>query len=538
MIARYYPRWKFVLLTLFSLISSTENIALAFMTAGLTNLALEGHVQQIPLFIVEVIAFFLIVFVAQLGYNYFKNDAIRTVNTSLRTEILRAMFSRSQEISTDENTQNESNSSDLGFLTNDFKLLETNRFGAQLNIIFYAFTLILSLGYALYINWILTIIFFIGSCIPLLASNFFQKPIQAAAEKWSNANGDYVSKTKNFLAGSSTINLYGQQDAAVSRNSHIIAKLENALMRMNLLNANAQTSVSIIAEIVTFFVPFLVGALLIVHHYTTFGSLIAILQLSNSFVNPILNILDERNNLSTTKPIIDKINNLLISTKDSHIATNSSNSRNESPDSIDFQAVSLSRNQMALCDNLNFSITKSKKIAIIGPSGCGKSTLLHFIMNGSFGKAQTILRNGHMVQPGSFSHDFAYASQAPVIFADTLEYNLTLGRDIDISTIMNVCNALDLGEVLETKGLSYNLGDNADQLSGGQLARIELARAILSNRSILLLDEVNASLDQKTSDDIHRYLLDSNLTFVEVIHHYQPQDLERYDTVIDFGRMK
>ena len=63
--------------------------------------------------------------------------------------------------------------------------------------------------------------------------------------------------------------------------------------------------------------------------------------------------------------------------------------------------------------------------------------------------------------------------------------------------------------------------------------RIELARAILSKRPVLLLDEINASLDKKTSDKIHQYLLNSALTFVEVIHHYDADELEKYNDVID-----
>lgn len=89
--------------------------------------------------------------------------------------------------------------------------------------------------------------------------------------------------------------------------------------------------------------------------------------------------------------------------------------------------------------------------------------------------------------------------------------------------------------MVKEKGFDYQLGDNADQLSGGQLARIELARAILAKRPILLLDEVNASLDKTTSQAIHNYLFDSDFTFIEVIHHYEPAELKRYDAVIDFN---
>ena len=195
--------------------------------------------------------------------------------------------------------------------------------------------------------------------------------------------------------------------------------------------------------------------------------------------------------------------------------------------------VSLNRKGKQLIHNFNLTIKNKTKQAIIGPSGTGKSTLLQFLMKGKYGEAKGILLNGKTEKAGNFENIFAYASQAPVIFADTLWFNLTLGKNIPQEIVEQVCFELELTDVIKEKGFDYSLGDNADQLSGGQLARIELARAILSKRPVLLLDEINASLDKKTSDKIHQYLLNSALTFVEVIHHYDADELEKYNDVID-----
>ena len=120
-----------------------------------------------------------------------------------------------------------------------------------------------------------------------------------------------------------------------------------------------------------------------------------------------------------------------------------------------------------------------------------------------------------------------------MIFADSLLFNLTLGENISREKVEKICNKLDLRNLIKEKGLNYQLGEEADKLSGGQLARIELARAILMAHPVLLLDEINASLDKKTSELIHQYLLNSNLTFIEVIHHYEKYDLNRYDKILD-----
>lgn len=189
------------------------------------------------------------------------------------------------------------NTESLSFLANDFKLLETNRYDAEISMLNNIFTVILSVGYGLYLNWLLTLIFLFSSFIPVVISNFFQKPIQRSAKNWSQTNTKYVNQTKNFLEGADTFFLYQKQDQAVLRNSKMITILEESLKKMNLLTLNVATWIELIADIVTFLIPFLIGIYLIQKGFTTIGDLFGIIQLSNSFVNPILQILKDRSNL-------------------------------------------------------------------------------------------------------------------------------------------------------------------------------------------------------------------------------------------------
>ncbi len=200
---------------------------------------------------------------------------------------------------------------------------------------------------------------------------------------------------------------------------------------------------------------------------------------------------------------------------------------------LSIENLTLKRDGKQLATGVNIEIKSGEKIAVIGPSGAGKSTLLQFLLYGKYGQAKEIKLDGKKTNAGNFSGLFSYASQAPVIFADSLLFNLTLGESISWEKVEKICNKLDLRNLIKEKGLDYQLGEEADKLSGGQLARIELARVILMARPVLLLDEINASLDKKTSELIHQYLLNSNLTFIEVIHHYEKDDLNRYDKILD-----
>ena len=532
MFYKYSNHFKFIAMIITGFIASCSTIVSAYMVQTLTNIATQKKWDQVGGFLAIVIIGFLLVFVASLIFNRLKTLAIQETNTYLRTNIFKGMLG----------TDRDENSNALGFLTNDFKLLETNRFDAQIEIIMQACTLVLALGYALLVNWLVTILFLVGSFVPMLISNFFQKSIQNpmlisnffqksiqnASENWTKANGQYVNQTKNFLAGSETLSLYNGRENAAKKNQVKVFDLEAALRKMNLLNLDTGSWISLIGNLVTFLVPFLTGVYMVIHGMTTLGSLFAIVQLANSFVNPILTILNDRNELSTTKKIVEKTNKYLALAK----GEKADNNKVAFKDLV-LTDVSLNRKGQQLIQNLDLTIKRKTKQAIIGPSGTGKSTLLQFLMKGKYGEAKEILLNGKIEKAGNFENIFAYASQAPVIFADTLWFNLTLGKDIPQEIVEQVCSKLQLTNVIKEKGFDYSLGDNADQLSGGQLARIELARAILSRRPVLLLDEINASLDKKTSDKIHQYLLNSDLTFVEVTHHYEANELGNYDNVID-----
>ncbi|GAA3637449.1 ABC transporter ATP-binding protein [Lactobacillus hamsteri] len=517
MLYKYSNHFKFILMVLLGFISNFNAILLAYMVQTLTNIATQRNYSNVGKFLIIVISGFIIAFLAGLLFNRLKTNAIKETNIYLRKNIFKGMLAEDPDKNID----------GLGFLTNDFKLLETNRFDAQIEITMQIFSLILALSYALTVNWLITLMFLVSSCVPMLASGLFQKVIQNSSEKWTKANSKYVNQTKNFLAGSETLQLYEKQENAAQKNTQKIISLEAALQKMNLLNLDTNSWIQLLGNVVTFLAPFLVGIYMVVKGMTTLGALFAIVQLANSFVSPILLILEDRNRLSTTKKIVEKSNKFLA------LAEKDSQEDQIDADDIIVEDLTLIRKDQKLAQGINFKIEKGTKTAIIGPSGVGKSTLLQFLMNGKYGHAKKILLNNKEEKAGSFINVFAYASQAPVIFADNLWFNLTLGANISKEEVKKVCDKLDLTKIVEEKGFDYSLGENADQLSGGQLARIELARAILANRSVLLLDEINASLDKKTSDSIHEYLLNSDLTFVEVIHHYQPEELKKYDQVID-----
>jgi ABC-type multidrug transport system fused ATPase/permease subunit len=129
---------------------------------------------------------------------------------------------------------------------------------------------------------------------------------------------------------------------------------------------------------------------------------------------------------------------------------------------------------------------------------------------------------------------FSYVNQKPFLFDDTLGFNLTLGRKINEADLQAAIKKSGLTDLVEKEGLDYQVGEDGNNLSGGQIQRVEIARALLSKRPILLADEATSALDPALSLDIHRTLLcNDHVAVIEVAHKISEQEKAMFDQIID-----
>ncbi|MGX4645701.1 ATP-binding cassette domain-containing protein [Holzapfeliella sp. JNUCC 80] len=522
MIFNYISKKKLVIFNILTLISCSESVILAYIVNSLITIAETKKIDRLPFFVSVVVFSVIVLLICNLILNKMKVQMIRNANMSLRRNALYGILSENDTESTEQ----------LSFLTNDLKLLESNRFNSELSNLAAFYTLILSVIYSVSTNWILTIVFFFGSSIPMLISKVFQKKIENSSKNWSNKNSEYINKTKNVLSGAKEIYLYDKQLNAVNSTNTVIHNLENSLKKMNIVNLNSSSYISSIANVCTFLLPFSLGIYMVINGQATLGSLFAIVQISNAFVRPVLQLLKNRNNISTTNDIVKKLKHLC------NIPQKTKTSISNFDKHLVIEGLNIHRGKDLIVSNIDLFIKKHEKIAIIGKSGSGKSTLLDYLINSDTvqGFAKKVELDSNSVDLKENQSLFSYSGQNPVIFSDTIWFNLTMGSHIGVDKVKEVCKSVGLSKLLSEKGFDYVIGYNVDNLSGGQLARIELARAILSQREIILLDEFNASLDNNNSKNIHNFLLNSNFTIIETIHHYDQSLLQRYDKVIDLSK--
>jgi subfamily B ATP-binding cassette protein MsbA len=171
---------------------------------------------------------------------------------------------------------------------------------------------------------------------------------------------------------------------------------------------------------------------------------------------------------------------------------------------IEFKNVWFKYDDVTILKNITLTIEKGKTIALVGASGAGKSTLADLIPRFHDVSEGEILVDGVNIKNyalKSLREQISIVTQEPILFNDTIAHNIALGeQDASMENIQHaarVANAYNFIQRKEEK-FNTNIGDRGTKLSGGERQRLTIARAILKNPPILILDEATSSLDTES----------------------------------------
>lgn len=175
---------------------------------------------------------------------------------------------------------------------------------------------------------------------------------------------------------------------------------------------------------------------------------------------------------------------------------------------------------------LDFKIEHGKHIALIGPSGCGKTTLLNLILRLYAPSGGSISLGGHPLADltnGSLLGQIGVALQEPFLWNDTIQNNIQYGKeDATKDEILRVAELTGVDEIVKRLPAGYGtvIGENACKLSEGQKQRIAIARALIKNPKILILDEAMSSMDSESEEKILAAIKKTNndMTILTVSH--------------------
>jgi len=360
----------------------------------------------------------------------------------------------------------------------------------------------------------------------------FQKKLAPRYKEVREKAGDLASRLNNNLSGMLTIKSFATEDWELER-----LKIDSDSYQKS--NRKAIKLSAAFIPLIRFAILFAFLAILIAGGFQTWkgympvGTYSFLVFITQRLLWPLTtlgHILDDyQRSMASTNRVLDLIDTP-IKIKTGRIKLDPNNIQGE----ISFKNVNFTyegRNQVIKDFNLN--IKPGGKIGIVGATGSGKSTLVKLLLRLYKINKGSIEIDGNLIQTldlNSLRRCIALVSQETYLFQGSIEENISYGsQKIDRDKIINAANIAEANEFINQlpKGIKTIVGERGQKLSGGQRQRIAIARAILKNAPILILDEATASVDNETEAAIQRSLnkITSNCTTIVIAH--------RLSTVID-----
>ncbi|MCB0776272.1 MAG: ABC transporter ATP-binding protein, partial [Chitinophagaceae bacterium] len=220
-------------------------------------------------------------------------------------------------------------------------------------------------------------------------------------------------------------------------------------------------------------------------------------------INPAKNISSAFFNIQRGAAALDRVDEVL---KADNVIDENENGKklNAFTDRIEFRNVVFAYSDAVILDGIDLTIEKGKTIALVGSSGAGKSTLADLVPRFHDVTGGEVLIDGINIKDyslHSLRSQMSIVTQEPVLFNDTIAGNISLGypeaTDKQIEEAAKIANAHEF--ILKKEGgYQSNIGDRGGKLSGGERQRLTIARAVLKNPPILILDEATSSLDTES----------------------------------------
>ena len=387
-------------------------------------------------------------------------------------------------------------------------------------IIFYMGTLIIT-------SWQLTVFTIVVAPLLIwlmsaLGRTLKKKSLQAQA-LWS----DTMSQLEETLGGLRVIKAFVAEDKMQTRFNNVTEAVKKKTGRVATRQALAHPMSEFLGTVLIAIVLGFGGAIILSEKaWFDAPTFIFYMVILYSVINPLKDFAKAGYNIPKGMASMERVNKILETESSIKEAPNASDVTGFN-DEITFSNVSFSYDEdRKILDDINLTVKKGTTVAIVGESGAGKSTLVDLIprfydvTGGSIKIDGTDIRD---MKIHSLRSLMGNVNQEPILFNDTIFNNIAFGVEgatmEQVIAAAKIANAHDF--IMEKEdGYNTNIGDRGMRLSGGQRQRLSIARAILKNPPILILDEATASLDTESEKLVQEALdrLMSTITTIAIAH--------------------
>jgi len=413
----------------------------------------------------------------------------------------------------------------LSNFTNDTTILFAVLTGVVVTLFKETFTLIALLALMFYHDWQLSLLAMIMIPVAAISSKNIGKKMGKKVHVSLEASDKFMKFLSEIIKGSWLIKIYQKEEDELKKISMIIDERFKAIRKVEQTRLGAGPIMEIISAIAIAIVVFFAGYRSMQGAITLgeFVSFLAALMLAYQPVRALAGInVGIQEGITAAKRIYE-----IIDQKNEIYNDENAPSLKLKNATLEFKNISFTYpDGTHALKNLSAKIEGGKKVGLVGISGSGKTTFLNLIPRFFNLKHGTILiddQNINNINLNSLRKEISIVSQDVILFDDTIRSNILYGNaSASNDEIINACKFAAAQEFIEKLPNKYEtiIGENGIKLSGGQKQRLSIARAILKDSPIILLDEATSSLDSESEAVIQKAIenLTKNKTTIIIAH--------------------
>ena len=399
----------------------------------------------------------------------------------------------------------------LSHIINDVDILTEGLYMMFLQFITGSLTIILTIAFMFYINPVITLIVIFLTPLSMLVARFVSKKSFSAFVTQANKRDKILSMTRENIYGMSSIYLFNKEnykyEQFISADEELRKSSLDAIFFSSVPNPSTRAINAFIYALIS-----IVGAFLVISGNISIGNLTSFLTYAQQYSKPFNEI----------SGVITELQNALVCAKRVYEFLDEKEFEKDNEDSkevddisgdIKLEAVAFSYDKSKdFIKDMNLSIKSGMKVALVGPTGCGKSTLINLLMRFYETDAGAILVDNYNIKSikrNSLLSSYGMVLQDTWLKSGSIRENIAFGKkDASLEEIEKVCRQCMADSFIRRLPKAYDseVDKGAENLSIGQKQLLCIARVMLSNPPVLILDEATSSIDARTELKVKRAL--------------------------------
>lgn len=476
-------------------------LAITELTANLIDMAkgIPGaHIDTTYIGVILVLYFLrgLLYELGSYGSSYFMTNAVQNSIRDLRHDLSEKI--NKVPVSYFDNQQF---GNVLGRFTSDIETVSNALQQSFLQIINAFLTIILVIAMVLYLNWQLAMIVIVMIPITYVSAQFILKKSQPYFKKQADALGDMNGFVQENLTGFNVLKLYGREEISSEEFREITQNLQEVGFKASFISGIMMPVLSAISDM-AYLIIAAIGALQVLSGTLTIGNMQAFVQYVWQVSQPVQTITQLASVLQSAKSSLDRIFEVLdepdeVSQVTEHLTHDLTGQ--VSFENVSFQYVA----DKPLIQNFNLEVKPGEMVAIVGPTGAGKTTLINLLMRFYDVTGGSIKIDGHDIRNLSrqeYRKQFGMVLQDAWLYEASIKENLRFGNlEATDEEIVAAAEAANVDHFIRTLPGGYNMEMNQEStnVSLGQKQLLTIARALLADPKILILDEATSSVDTR-----------------------------------------